>query len=459
MIGEQGIPMPATKPRQQTDSAYRVAILGGGFGGLYAAERLGRRGVPVTLIDRRNFHLFQPLLYQVATGGLSPGDIASPLRSVLRRFPQVEVVQGEAVDIDVGRRRVVLRDGEVGYDTLVVATGSSHHYFGHDQWERDAPGLKTVEDALEVRRRILVAFEAAEREPDPRRREACTTFLVVGGGPTGVEMAGAIGELARTTLKRDFRHIDPGRSRIILVEGLERVLPGFPPRLSAKAARTLGRLGVEVQTRTRVSDIRGDRVTLKHADGTESVVAARTVVWAAGVQASPFGRLLARRTGCDLDAAGRVVVAPDLSLPGRPEIFVVGDLAHYAHRDGDSLPGLASVAIQEGKHVARVIERRLAGRPAPAFRYRDWGTLAVIGRNAAVVDFKRFGFNGLAAWLIWVFVHIAYLIGFDNKLKVLVEWAWNYFTRKRGARLITGTGDGERPALPPRRDAGSDTAA
>ena len=415
---------------------HRVVIVGGGFGGLYAALALRRAPVSVTLVDRRNFHLFQPLLYQVATGGLSPADISAPLRSVLRAQANAEVVLGEVVDVDPEGRRVLLADGALDYETLIVATGSHHHYFGHEGWEAWAPGLKTVEDATRMRGLILRAFERAERTVDPAERQALQTFVIVGGGPTGVELAGAIGELASTTLRRNFRHIDPRSARILLVEGTDRVLPTFPPKLSAAAAKSLARLGVEVATATTVAEVDSQGVILERQGERERVLAA-TRLWAAGVRASPLAGVLARRTGAALDPAGRIRVAEDLSLPGHPEILVIGDMAH-AVQDGALLPGVAPVAMQEGAHAARMIVERLAGRPTRAFRYRNKGNLAVIGRAAAVADLGRLRFTGYPAWLLWLFVHIMQLVEFGNRLSVFVQWAYGYFTRRRGARLITG---------------------
>jgi NADH:quinone reductase (non-electrogenic) len=417
---------------------HRVVIIGGGFGGLYAAKALKRAPVHVTLIDRRNFHLFQPLLYQVATGALSPGDIASPLRGVLKRQRNTDVWLGEVTDIEPTERRVVLSDGALPYDTLIVATGASHHYFGHDQWAAWAPGLKTIEDATEMRRRILLAFEAAERELDPQARRAWLTFVIVGAGPTGVELAGALAEIARHTLKRDFRTVNPADAHILLAEGTERVLPPYPPVLSAKAAARLARIGVTVQTRAQVTGVQADSVTIQ-CDGTAQRVMTHTVLWAAGVQASPLGGILAARTGARLDRAGRVIVEADCAVPGQPNIFVIGDLACYTHQTGQPLPGIAPVAMQQGRYVAALIQRRLRGQPAPPFRYHDHGMMAVIGRNAAVADLAgRLRFGGFLAWLAWLFIHLMYLVEFDNRLLVLVQWAWNYFTWNRGARLITG---------------------
>ena len=416
---------------------HHVVVVGGGFGGLYAAKALGRLPVEVTLIDRRNFHLFQPLLYQVATGGLSPGDIASPLRFVLRRHLNTEVLLAEVTDINPVSRRVVLRDGEVSYDTLILAAGARHHYFGHDEWEPLAPGLKTVEDATEIRRRILLAFERAEREPDPDQRRAWLTFVVVGGGPTGVELAGALGEIARDTLRHDFRHINPAEASILLLDGAERVLPSYSPDLSAKAERSLIALGVRPLTGAIVAAVEEHGVTIKGRGGTEHIPA-RTVLWAAGVQASPLGRVLAERAGALLDRAGRVFVEPDLTLAGHPEIFIVGDLANFSRQNGKPLPGVAPVAMQQGRYVAEVIRERLEGRATQPFHYRDKGSLATIGRAAAVADFGRIHLGGFPAWLIWLFVHLMYLAEFDNRLLVFIQWAYNYFTRNRGARLITG---------------------
>lgn len=417
---------------------HHVVIIGGGFGGLYAAKALGHAPVRVTVIDKRNFHLFQPLLYQVATGGLSPGDIASPLRAVLGRHKNTQVLIAEVIDLKPDERKVILRDGTLTYDTLIVATGVSHHYFGHDEWAQRAPGLKTVEDATEIRRRIFLAFEAAERETDPEKRQACLTFVIVGGGPTGVELAGALAELAHNTLKNDFRSIDPTEANILLLEGLERVLPPYPPELSAKAEEALVRLGVTVQTKTMVTDIQNGCITFRRGEGQPEQLQARTILWAAGMKASALGQILADRTGVALDRAGRVMVEPDLTLAGQPNIFVIGDLANYSHQGDKPLPGVAQVAMQQGQYVADLIQRRPQGKSLPPFHYRDPGSLAVIGRNAAVADLGSLKFGGFLAWLMWVFIHIFYLIEFDNRILVLFQWAWNYITRKRGARLITG---------------------
>jgi NADH dehydrogenase len=416
-----------------------VVIVGGGFGGLYAAKTLGKAPLAVTVIDRRNFHLFQPLLYQVATGGLSPGEIASPLRVVLKHNRNTEVLLGEVVDLDVQGRRVILRDGEASYDDLIIATGATHHYFGNDQWAELAPGLKTVENATEIRSRLLTAYEKAEREPDLEKRRAWLNFVIVGGGPTGVELAGALGEIANDTLRHDFRHINPRESQIVLVEGEPRVLPGFPPDLSAKAEKQLIELGVLTRTSARVTAIDADGVTVKTGEREERILT-HTVLWAAGVRASRLGKVLAERAGATLDRAGRVIVEPDLSVPGHPEIFVIGDLALYTHDGGKPLPGVAPVAMQEGRYVARLIRDRAAGgkkKPAP-FHYFNKGNLATVGRNKAVADFGKFHLAGFPAWFTWVFVHLMYLVEFDNRMLVFMEWVHNYVTRNRGARLITG---------------------
>ncbi len=422
---------------KENNKQHHVVILGGGFGGLYAAKELSRSNFKVTLIDKRNFHLFQPLLYQVAAGWLSPGEIASPLRMVLNRYRNTYVYKAEAVDLLPGEKKVILRDGEVEYDTLIVATGSSHHYFGHDEWAKTAPGLKTVEDALEMRRKILLSFEAAERETDPEIQKEWMTFLIIGAGPTGVELAGTIGELARTTLKNDFRNINTEDAEIILVEGQDHVLPAYPEELSVKAKESLENLGVSIRVNTMVTDIKGSRASIKMNGSTEEIKS-RTILWTAGVKASPLGKVIHDRAGTALDRGGRVIVEPDLSVPGHPDIFVIGDLASFSHDREEPLPGVAPVAMQEGRYVAGLIENRVGGKETKPFRYIEKGNLAVIGRNAAVADLGRLRLSGFPAWLIWAFVHIMYLIEFDNKIVVLFRWAWNYFTRQRGVRLITG---------------------
>jgi NADH dehydrogenase len=415
-----------------------VVIVGGGFGGLYAAKALKKAPVQVTLVDRRNFHLFQPLLYQVATGALSPGEIASPLRSILSGRSNTRVWLAEVTGFDVEGRRVLLKHGEpLPYDTLIVAAGARHHYFGKDEWEALAPGLKTIEDATEMRRRILLAFERAERAPTPAERESWLTFVIVGGGPTGVELAGALGEIANDTLRRDFHDIDSRDARILLVEASDRVLSNMPAELSEAAEKALIRLDVRILPSSKVTAIDTEGVTVASTAGARRI-AARTVLWAAGVKASPLGALLAEKTGAPLDKAGRIVVEEDLTLPGHPEIFVIGDLAQFPHQDGQPLPGVAPVAMQQGRYAVRLIRARLQGQHLPPFRYRDKGNLATIGRAEAVADFGRIRFTGFTAWLMWLFVHLLYLAGFDNRLVVLIEWTYNYITRNRGARLITG---------------------
>jgi NADH:ubiquinone reductase (H+-translocating) len=417
---------------------HRVVIVGGGFGGLNVARQLRRSPASVTLIDRRNFHLFQPLLYQVATGGLSPANIAAPLRAVLKRQQNAEVLLGEVVDIDANARNVILADGNIPYDTLVLATGVRHQYFGRDQWEPLAPGLKTVEDATEIRRRVFTAFEEAERLGDSAAAAGWLTFVVVGGGPTGVELAGMLCELARHTLKGNFRRIDPAAAQIIVVEVTDRILPGFRKELSEKARAQLETLGATVRTSSRVVDIQPGHVAID-CNGQHENISARTVLWAAGVQASPLGKSLAAAAGAKLDRAGRVIVEPDCSVPGHPEIFVIGDLASLAGADGKPLPGVAQPAIQEGRFVGRLIARRLKGQSVRPFRYRDLGDLATIGRHAAVADLRWWTFSGWLAWWVWLLVHLVNLVQFQNRVLVMVQWAWSYFTRNRAARLITET--------------------
>ena len=419
------------------DGKHRVVVAGGGFGGLYAAQSFKTAPAGVTLIDRRNFHLFQPLLYQVATGALSPANVAAPLRAVLKRQKNVQVLLGEVLDFDPQNRKIILKDDEVFYDTLIVATGACHHYFGHHRWAKHAPGLKTVEEATEMRSRMLFAFEAAERETDSEQIRRWLRFVIVGAGPTGVELAGALAEIARDTLKHDFRNINPADARILLLESADCVLPTFPHDLSEKAKASLKRLGVTVRTETIVTDITPESVTVRSGDRIEQI-STRTVLWAAGVQASPLGRTLAERTGTESDRIGRVVVGPDLSLPKHPEIFVIGDLAHFSHQTGQPLPGVAPVAKQQGHYVARLVIMRLKGKSLPPFRYRDYGNMATIGRAAAVADLGWLRFSGFVAWVVWLVVHLVNIIEFENRLLALVQWAWNYFTRNRAARLITG---------------------
>jgi NADH dehydrogenase len=408
----------------------RVVIIGGGFGGLNAAKALADTPVAVTLIDRRNHHLFQPLLYQVATAALSPADIAQPIRRVLRGKKNVEVILAEVEGIDLDKREVVLDDGLLPYDYLIVAAGATHAYFGHDEWAEDAPGLKSLEDALTIRSRILNSFEEAERETDPERRKALMTFVVVGGGPTGVEMAGAIAEIARFSLARDFHHIDTRDARVILIEAGPQIIGTFPKRLTSKALRELKHLGVDVRLDAPVTAVAPGKVTA----GTETI-AANTIIWAAGVKASPLGAAL----GVALDSAGRVPVNPDLTVPGHPEIFVIGDMMSLKDQRGRPLPGVAQVAMQEGSWAAENILRAIAGKAMRPFRYNDLGNLATIGRNAAVADIRGLRLSGFPAWLVWAGVHILNLIGFENRLLVALQWLWSYITLQRGARLITGS--------------------
>jgi NADH:quinone reductase (non-electrogenic) len=404
-------------------------VVGGGFGGLYAARALARRGVHVLLIDRLNYHLFQPLLYQVASAALSPGEIAEPLRAILRKHPNVEVLLGEVAHVDPAARSIELTDGaRFDYDYLVLATGARHSYFDHPEWEALAPGLKSLGDALEMRRRILVAFERAERERDPEKRQALLTFVIVGGGPTGVELAGAIAEIARHTMAHDFRTFDPRSARVIVLERGERVLEAYPKDLSASAQRALQRIGVEVQTGKSVTDIQPDYVLA----GDEKIPAC-TTLWAAGVAASSLGRQL----GVDVDHSGRVPVQPDLTVAEHPEVFVIGDLASLRQSNGKMLPGIAPVAIQEGEAAAENIWRSMHGQPRRAFRYVDRGTMATIGRAAAVAEIRALHLSGFPAWLAWLLVHLFFLIGFENRLLVMVQWAMSYFSYERGARLIT----------------------
>ncbi len=417
--------------------AHRVVIVGGGFGGLYAARRLGREDVDLTLIDRRNFHLFSPLLYQVATGALSPGEIASPLRYVLNRQKRTRVLLGTVTDVDVERREVILSDdSRIPYDTVIFATGSTHSYFDHPEWAKLAPGLKTVEDATGIRSRLLMAFERAEKETDNVLRRAELTFVIVGAGPTGVELAGAIAEISRDTLKKDFRSIDTADANIFLIEGADRLLPGYPAKLSHAAETSLRRLGVQTRTNAKVTQIDDAGVTVLSA-GKEARIAARTVLWAAGVQASPLGKVLANRAGVALDRAGRVTVGPDLSLSGHPEILVIGDMAAFL-QDGKQLPGVAPTAIQQGKYAASLIANRLRNEKTNPFRYLDKGSLATIGRNSAVAQIGPLQFSGVLAWLAWLFIHLLYIVEFENRLLIVVQWAYDYFTYNRGARLITG---------------------
>jgi NADH dehydrogenase len=423
-----------------SSTAPHVVILGGGFGGLAAARGLADTEARVTLIDRRNHHLFQPLLYQVATAGLSAPSIAAPLRQILRRQTHVTVLMDEALDVDLAQRRVRLTSGELGYDALIVATGATHAYFGHDEWEVHAPGLKTLDDAFTIRRRILLAFERAEREDDPTRRQEWLNFVVVGGGATGVELAGTLAELARHTLPREFRRADPRKAHVMLVEAGPRLLPAFDTDLSEKARRQLLKLGVDIRLDTAVTAIDGSGVMLG-----DTPHAARTVLWAAGVAASPLGRML----GAPVDRAGRVLVQADLSLPGHPEVFVIGDLASVTQESGKPVPGVAPAAKQMGRYVADALRARWRGTPLTRpFRYRDDGVLATIGRMAAVAQFGRLKLSGLLAWWVWLLAHVTFLIGFRNRLVVLLDWAWSYWTYQRHARIVTGSDEPSRAPQP-----------
>lgn len=416
-------PAPAEKRPQ-------IVIVGAGFGGLYAAKSLAKLPVKITVVDRKNHHTFQPLLYQVATAGLSPGDIAIPIRRILRRSRNVEVLLGEVVRFDLERKSVALSDAAVtlNYDYLIVSTGVRHSYFGHPEWEQIAPGLKTVEDALEIRRQLLLAFERAERQQISSGHYDALNFVVVGGGPTGVELAGAMAEIARRVLAHDFRGIDPTSARVILLEGGPRVLPAYPEDLSRSAEEQLRKLGVEVRTNAMVTSVEPGRVRL----GQEEIPASLTL-WAAGVAASPLGKKL----GAEVDRAGRVKVSADLSLPGHPEVFVIGDLAAVFDEQNQMLPGVAPVAIQQGGYLRKAIAADLAGKPRPTFHYFDKGSMATIGRASAVAMVRRFHFSGLVAWLAWLFIHILYLIGFRNRVMVILEWAWAYIRFESAARLIT----------------------
>ena len=429
---------------------HHVVVVGGGFGGLQAVQKLRRGPVDVTLVDRRNFHLFQPLTYQIATGALSPGEVAYPLRAIFKRSRNVRVLMADVTGFDLDAREVMLESAagvptpsSLGYDSLIVAGGSSYSYFGHEDWREPAPEVKSLESALEVRRRILSALEAAEMETDPERRRAWLTFVVVGAGPTGVEMAGQIAEIARDTVRRDFRAMDPRTSRIVLVEAVDRVLTSCPPSLSSRAARALEELGVTPILNRTVVGIDDDAVTLEAPDGSTTVLPARTVIWAAGVTASGLAATLGELTGAEVDRAGRVTVEPDLTLPGHREVFALGDMVRVRGRDGAPrvFPGLAPVAMQQGRYAAKVVLERLRGHETRPFRYRDKGNLATIGRARAVADIKGLKLSGLIAWLTWLGVHLVYLIGFQNRLLVLIRWSFSFVTHGRGARLITGGTD------------------
>lgn len=411
--------------------AHHVVIVGGGFGGLATARALGEQDVKVTLLDRQNYHLFQPLLYQVATAGLSPGDIASPIRNLVAEHSNVTVRMAEVTGVELTAKRVLLGDGSaLAYDSLVLAAGVRHSYFGKGSWEGDAPGLKTLDDALEIRRRVLMAFENAEQEPDPARREAWLTFVVVGGGPTGVELAGAISELARFSVADDFRTFDPRTVKVVLVEAGARVLAAFDPTLSSKALASLERLQVDVRLQTRVQDVSSEGVRLP-----DGFLPAKTVLWAAGVEAPGWTKQL----GVEVDRSGRLTVGVDLSIPQHPDAYVIGDLACFPTPDGGSLPGLAPVALQQGEHVAKVIAASRAGAPRPPFAYLDKGIMATVGRASGIAQSGPLRLSGMLGWLAWLFIHLIFLIGFRNRAVVLFQWAWAWFTYGRGARLITGT--------------------
>lgn len=418
---------------------HKVVILGGGFGGMYAAQALKRAPLDITVIDRRNFHLFQPLLYQVATGSLSPGEIAAPIRAVLNNQKNTTVLLGEAVDIDPAAKRISLKDGAaIPYDSLIVATGSQGSYFGHDEWKTWAPGLKTIEDATTVRHKILLAFEAAERTADPVERCSWLTFVIVGAGPTGVELAGALSEIANQTLKRDFRSIRSQDARILVLDGGQRPLSTYPQDLSKSAEKQLTRLGARVRTGVTVTSVDEDGVMLKTANGVEHI-ASHTVLWAAGVAVTEFARTLAKRTSAETDRAGHIKVAPDLTVPNFPDIYIVGDLALINGKNGKPLPGVAQVAMQSGSYAARAITRKAEGKPpAPPFSYFNKGDIAVIGRAAAVADIFGVHVSGFLAWLVWLFIHLLYIVEFQSRILVLIEWGFLYLTFNRGARLITG---------------------
>jgi NADH:ubiquinone reductase (H+-translocating) len=418
------------------ETKHKVVIIGGGFAGLSAAKSFANSPVSVTIIDRQNYHLFQPLLYQVATGGLSPGDIACPIRDVVKKQKNTSVVMADVVDIDTKNNVLILNDDSLPYDSLIVASGVSNYWFGHDKWEEYAPGLKTVDDALVMRQKILFAFEAAEREDDFAKRQEWLTFVIVGGGPTGIELAGAIGEISRWTLRDDYRLINPGDSKILLIEAGDRILTAYSEQLSQRASQSLKRLGVTVLTNHRVVEIADGQLDLEHG-GVRSSLRSHTILWAAGIKASSLGQAVTRHDSTLLEAMGRVKVDRDFRVAGIPNVFVVGDLAAY-NQDGQPLPGIAPVAMQQGRYVASVILAQLEGRSAKLFRYHDRGMMATIGRQAAVGKIFGFEVAGFIAWVLWILVHIAYLIGFENRFIVLAKWAFNYVTRNRGARLITG---------------------
>jgi len=415
---------------------HHIVIIGGGFGGLNAAKELKHAPVHLTLIDRRNLHLFQPLLYQVATGGLSPGDIAAPLRVVLRSNKSARIYMAEVTGIDKEKKQVQTDQKVIGYDSLIVAAGSVNHYFGHDEWRPFAPGLKSIEEALDIRKRILTSFERAEMTDDENLRRELLTFVIVGGGPTGVELAGSVAEIANHTIRKDYRNFDPGSAKILLIEGVDRLLPAFPPDLSAACEKMLNELGVDVMTGTFVTSINGHEVRLKK-ENQESTLKTQCVLWGAGIKASPLGKMIAGTNEKLLDKSGRVFVEKDMSVPGYPEVFVIGDLANYPYQTGEPLPGLAPVAMQQGRHVAKLILARLKNKTIKPFKYIDKGTLATIGRSRAVGTVWKFKFKGFIAWFLWLTIHLRYITGHQNRILVLIQWAWNYFTWARVARVIT----------------------
>lgn len=419
----------------ENQNKHKIVILGAGFAGLYAARKLSRANVEITIVDRSNHHLFQPLLYQVATGALSPGDIASPIRGVLHKYKNIRVVKERAKGIDPANKKLILENNILEYDSLIIAAGMKNFYFGKDHWEKQTSGLKSLTEAVEIRRKVLNAFEAAESASEEDKRRSHMTLAVIGAGPTGVETAGAIAELAHHTLENDFRNFDPRKSRILLIEGGPRVLPALHEKLSERAKRDLEKLGIEVLTNTMVKEIEGDKISLTSSSGDETLVAS-TVIWAAGIRAENFSSVLHDATGVELDRFDRVIVQGDLSVPQYEDIYVAGDMAAVKHPKEGTVPMVAPAAIQEGKYLAKLIKRKLKGKSMKDFSYFDKGNLAVIGRNKAVVEVAGLKFGGFFAWLIWIFIHIAFLIGFDNKLLVLIQWSWTYFTKKRGARLI-----------------------
>jgi NADH dehydrogenase len=430
------VTVPTTSPQRP-----RVVIIGGGFGGLHAAKALRRAPVDVTLVDRTNYHLFQPLLYQVATGALSPANIAAPLRAVVDCQKNTTVLQAKVTGFDLDTRQVLLDEGDaLPFDTLIVAAGATHSYFGRDEWAKLAPGLKTIEDATRIRADILLAFERAERTNDPVERQRLMTFVIVGGGPTGVELAGALSELSRHSLRHEFRRIESSDARIYLIDAGDRVLSNLDESLSTNALKVLKRLGIIVRNGERVTAITSIDVTIQSERGSETLPT-ETVLWAAGVHASPLAKMLGEASGAEVDRAGRVAVTPMLYLPGRPDVFAIGDMASCVGEGGKPLPGVAPVAIQQGQHVARMIAARLNGKPDKPFKYRDYGSMATIGRSAAVAEMGRFRFTGYFAWLIWLFIHLMQLVTFQNRVLVLTQWAWNYITRDRSARLITAVPD------------------